>query len=50
MVKYLRLDTDLDPLRGDPRFEQLVTREESRVAALQGGIPDPVMPNPQPVG
>jgi adenylate cyclase len=33
MVKYLRLDTDLDPLRDDPRFEELVTHAEERVAS-----------------
>jgi adenylate cyclase len=33
MVKYLRLDTDLDPLRDDPRFEELVVSAEARVAA-----------------
>ena len=33
MVKYLRLDTDLDPLRDDPRFEALVGGAEARVAA-----------------
>jgi adenylate cyclase len=31
LVKYLRLDTDLDPLRDDPRFEALVTAAEARV-------------------
>jgi adenylate cyclase len=33
MVKYLRLDTDLDPLRDDSRFEALVVHAEQRVAA-----------------
>ena len=33
MVKYLRLDTDLDPLRDDPRFEELARTAESRVAS-----------------
>jgi len=33
MVKYLRLDTDLDPLRGDARFEQLVAAAEKRIEA-----------------
>jgi adenylate cyclase len=33
MVTYLRLDTDLDPLRDDPRFEALVTAAEERVAS-----------------
>jgi adenylate cyclase len=32
-VEYLRLDTDFDPLRDDPRFEQLAARAEERVAA-----------------
>jgi adenylate cyclase len=32
MVKYLRLDTDLDPLRDDPRFEELVVSAEKRIA------------------
>ncbi|HEX6072491.1 MAG TPA: TIR domain-containing protein [Sphingomicrobium sp.] len=33
MVKYLRLDTDLDPLRDDARFEQMVKAQEERVAS-----------------
>ena len=33
LVRYLRLDTDLDPLRDNPRFEAIVAREEQRVAA-----------------
>jgi len=33
MVKYLRLDTDLDPLRDDPRFEAMVRAQEDRVAS-----------------
>jgi adenylate cyclase len=33
MVKYLRLDTDLDPLRDDPRFEALVAAAEQRVGS-----------------
>jgi adenylate cyclase len=33
LVKYLRLDTDLDPLRDDPRFEKLVADAEQRVAS-----------------
>jgi adenylate cyclase len=33
MVKYLRLDTDLDPLRDDPRFEELAVRAENRIAS-----------------
>ena len=33
MVKYLRLDTDLDPLRDDPRFEELATRAEKSIAS-----------------
>jgi adenylate cyclase len=32
MVKYLRLDTDLDPLRDDPRFEALAVDAEARIA------------------
>jgi adenylate cyclase len=32
MVKYLRLDTDFDSLRDDPRFEALVVAAEQRVA------------------
>jgi adenylate cyclase len=33
MVKYLRLDTDLDPLRDDARFEELAVRAEKRIAS-----------------
>jgi adenylate cyclase len=33
MVKYLRLDTDLDPIRDDPRFEALASAAEQRVAS-----------------
>jgi adenylate cyclase len=33
LVKYLRLDTDLDPLRGDARFEQLAVDAEQRLEA-----------------
>jgi adenylate cyclase len=33
MVKYLRLDTDLDPLRDDPRFEGLAVAAEKRIAS-----------------
>ena len=33
MVTYLRLDTDLDPLRDDPRFEALAVAAEQRVAS-----------------
>jgi adenylate cyclase len=33
LVKYLRLDTDLDSLRDDPRFEKLVASAEQRVAS-----------------
>jgi adenylate cyclase len=36
MVKYLRLDTDLDPLRDDPRFEALAVAAEQRLAAGTG--------------
>jgi adenylate cyclase len=32
LVKYLRLDPDLDSLRDDPRFEQLVVAAEKRIA------------------
>ncbi|MEO6114152.1 MAG: TIR domain-containing protein [Sphingomicrobium sp.] len=39
MVKYLRLDTDLDPLRDDPRFEELVLREEKRIASSTRAVP-----------
>ena len=31
LVKYLRFDTDLDPLRDEPRFEELVGRAEKRI-------------------
>jgi adenylate cyclase len=31
LVEYVRLDPDLDPLRDEPRFEQLVTAAEQRV-------------------
>ena len=47
MVKYLRLDTDLDPLRDDPRFEALVLREEQRIAASKGEDSKLIVPNPQ---
>jgi adenylate cyclase len=33
LVKYLRLDTDLDGLRDDPRFEELTVAAEARIAA-----------------
>ena len=33
LVKYLRLDTDLDPMRDDPRFEELVARVEARIGS-----------------
>ena len=33
MVRYLRVDTDLDPLRDDPRFEQLVITAEQRIGS-----------------
>ena len=33
LVKYLRLDTDLDPLRDDSRFEDLVLRAEAKLAS-----------------
>ena len=35
LVKYLRLDPDLDPLRPDPRFEALVSNAEQSLAARQ---------------
>jgi adenylate cyclase len=35
MVKYIRLDTDLDPLRGDPRFEDFAVQAEGRVAGIK---------------
>jgi hypothetical protein len=38
-VKYLRLDTDLDPLRDDPRFERLATDAERRLAAAMPNAP-----------
>jgi adenylate cyclase len=47
MVKYLRLDTDLDPLREDRRFEALVVREEQRIAASEGEDSKLIVPNPQ---
>ena len=50
MVKYLRLDTDLDPLRGDPRFEEMVAREERRVTASHAVQQEAMMPMPQSVG
>ena len=40
MVKYLRLDTDLDPLRDDERFEKLVAAAEERVGFSKAGSPD----------
>jgi adenylate cyclase len=39
LVKYLRLDTDLDPLRDDPRFERLATDAERRLAAAMPNAP-----------
>ena len=39
MVKYIRLDTDLDPLRDDPRFEALAKREEQRIASSAEAVP-----------
>ena len=41
LIKYLRLDTDLDPLRDDPRFESLAVEAERRLATS--------MPTPPPV-
>ena len=40
MVKYLRLDTDLDPLRDDQRFEMLVAAAEERVGFTKTRSPD----------
>jgi len=40
MVKYLRLDTDLDPLREDERFEKLVSAAEQRVGFAKAGSPE----------
>jgi adenylate cyclase len=37
-VEYLRLDTDFDPLRDDPRFEQLAAKAEERVAASRSAV------------
>jgi adenylate cyclase len=37
LVKYLRLDTDLDPLRDDPRFEALASAAEQRVGSSEAG-------------
>ena len=39
LVKYLRLDTDLDPLRDDPRFERLAVEAEQRLAATTPDAP-----------
>ena len=33
MVGYLRLDTDFDPLRDDPRFEALAVAAEARLVS-----------------
>ena len=38
LVKYMRLDTDLDPLRDNPRFEAIVAREEQRVTAAAAAM------------
>ena len=35
LVDYLRHDTDLDILRGDPRFEALVVGAEERIGAAR---------------
>ncbi|MEO8547430.1 MAG: TIR domain-containing protein [Sphingomicrobium sp.] len=47
MVKYLRLDTDLDPMRDDPRFEELVVRAEERVASSGQSVAQETQPSPQ---
>ena len=47
MVKYLRLDTDLDPLRDDPRFEAMVRAQEDRVASAAPPAMEVSVP-PQP--
>ena len=39
LIKYLRLDTDLDPLRDDPRFERLAAEAEKRLAATTPDAP-----------
>ena len=41
LVRYLRLDTDLDLLRDDPRFEAIVVREEKRIASDTAAVPQP---------
>ena len=46
MVKYLRLDTDLDPLRDDPRFEALVVRTEERAASSGQAVAQQAQPSP----
>jgi len=46
MVTYLRLDTDLDPLRDDPRFEALAAAAEERIASSEA---HDAQPSPAPV-
>lgn len=48
MVKYLRLDPDLDPLRDDPRFEQMVQAQEQRLASAAPDAPVQAEPSPTP--
>jgi len=45
MVKYLRLDTDLDPLRDEPRFEEMVRAQEKRVASAAMEVSVPPQPS-----
>lgn len=36
-VNYAKIDPDLDPVRGDPRFQSMIARAEARLAADEGG-------------
>jgi len=36
LLRYLKDDPDFDPLRGDPRYQAMVTAAEARLAATQG--------------